>query len=1040
MKACFFRNQEAENPLALSSISNVLFQMCLQCPICNAPFVVPICSAVVLTTQSVRYKRYTMQRILLSTNNVSSLKRCLIVVVTFFLFSACQDTYEPNESMSVFRSVLDERPRMITVKLDENFWVAYSAETGALYRAWRDGVDFNGAVYTTAHGPQPSSIGPAYLVSHETEPWSLIVDGEPVAAEVTYKGHAERGEQATIRLEFKTRMNKTFTVTETPAYSVDASGNPGLQRTFTVENAPAGTDISVMVQLNSLLNGNAYETDGNFEVLEEGDGTVTGQLTLVHNGITTFTSYFAEPSLKKQVDDSGPAKPAGLVLIEGSDCAACHNPEVQTVGPSYKAIAERYPKDDLTVVRLSTKIIQGGSGEWGEVMMTPHPNLSQEDAKTMVEYILSLGGEDASSGGPLDIGADPVAFTEQRDGSAGLVINLYPILANPLTLNQLELADSPYYSGTISAVHAPNEGYMGEAKNNFYAEITGTLTIAEEDNYVIRLVSDDGGRLYLDNELLIDHDGLHGPDARDSELILKAGSYPIRLEYFQAGGGAALSLQWARRGDDGFSVIPSEVFSFSQDDIKDAVDFAVLTGSDDKRPGDQMPLDAVHPSFTVETIRPDGFEPKVGGLDVADDGRVYVSTWDGDGAVYMVSNIEQGDRSQIEVKRIAQGLAEPLGLKLVDGELYVLQKQELTRLLDTNGDDVIDVYETVANEWGATGNFHEFAFGLVYKEGYFYATLATAILPGGASADPQDPDRGTVVKIGKDTGSVEFVAKGLRTPNGIGLGVNDEIFVADNQGDWLPASKIVHIVEGEFYGSRSVDFEGTAGLTEKKPVSWLPQDEIGNSPSQPIILNVGRYENQMIHGEVTHGGIKRVFVEEVDGQYQGALFRFTQGLEAGVNRLVWGADGKLYIGGVGNPGNWGHVGKNWFGLQRMTYTGDPVFEMLAVRALSDGFEIEFTEPLAEGVGEEASDYTITQWYYLPTAEYGGPKLNEQPLPIESIHVSDDRTRARLQLSGLQPDHMVYFRLNDETMRSEAGRSLWTTEAWYTLNRIPAMPQ
>jgi cytochrome c len=192
----------------------------------------------------------------------------------------------------------------------------------------------------------------------------------------------------------------------------------------------------------------------------------------------------------------------------------------------------------------------------------------------------------------------------------------------------------------------------------------------------------------------------------------------------------------------------------------------------------------------------------------------------------------------------------------------------------------------------------------------------------------------------------------------------------------------------------------------------------------------------MIHGEVTHGGIKRVFVESVDGQYQGAVFRFTQGLEAGVNRLVWGPDGKLYIGGVGNPGNWGHAGKHMFGLQRMTYTGAPVFEMLAVRAQPDGFEIEFTEPLAEGAGEATSDYGVRQWFYLPTADYGGPKRDERALTVTTVEVSEDRTKARLTIDGMQAGHLVYFRLNDATMRSAAGRSLWSTEAWYTLNRVP----
>jgi cytochrome c len=113
--------------------------------------------------------------------------------------------------------------------------------------------------------------------------------------------------------------------------------------------------------------------------------------------------------------------------------------------------------------------------------------------------------------------------------------------------------------------------------------------------------------------------------------------------------------------------------------------------------------------------------------------------------------------------------------------------------------------------------------------------------------------------------------------------------------------------------------------------------------------------------------------------------------------------------------------------------------MLAVRALADGFEIEFTEPLAEDAGSEVGDYSIQQWYYLPTANYGGPKLDPRTLPVRNIQVSDDRRRVQLTLEGLLPDHLVYFRLNDQTLRSEAGRTLWSTEAWYTLNQIPGAP-
>ena len=95
----------------------------------------------------------------------------------------------------------------------------------------------------------------------------------------------------------------------------------------------------------------------------------------------------------------------------------------------------------------------------------------------------------------------------------------------------------------------------------------------------------------------------------------------------------------------------------------------------------------------------------------------------------------------------------------------------------------------------------------------------------------------------------------------------------------------------------------------------------------------------MLHTDVTHGGLKRVFAEKIEGRYQGVVFRFTQGLEAGINRAVYGPDGALYVGGVGSTGNWGQSGKLRYGLQRLRYNGKPTFEMLAVRAKTNGMEM-----------------------------------------------------------------------------------------------------
>jgi cytochrome c len=442
----------------------------------------------------------------------------------------------------------------------------------------------------------------------------------------------------------------------------------------------------------------------------------------------------------------------------------------------------------------------------------------------------------------------------------------------------------------------------------------------------------------------------------------------------------------------------------------------------------------VHPSFDLSQARPNDFEPKVAGMDFKKDGSLIISTWDAGGSVWKITNAQSGDPSKMKVKKIAFGLAEPLGLKVVDDTIYVMQKQEITKLVDVNNDDIIDEYLTLSDDWGVSSNFHEFGFGLEYKDGYFYATLATAIQAGGASTNPQIKDRGKVIKVDRKTGQLEFIASGLRTPNGIGFGYNGELFVADNQGDWLPSSKIVHVTKNSWFGSRSVDFDGTAKLKEKLPMVWLPQDEIGNSPSTPSYINVGPYKGQMIHGEVTHGGIKRVFVEEINGVLQGCVFRFTQGLEGGVNRIIWGPDGSLYIGMIGNPGNWGHANRKWFGLQKLTYNKKSTFEMLAVRSKSNGLEIEFTEPLAENQGLNPSNYEIKQWLYKPTADYGGPKLNEQALKVKSVSKSQDNKKVFLEIDGMKSERVLYIHLIDGIL-SSLGNSIWSTEAWYTMNNV-----
>jgi cytochrome c len=232
-----------------------------------------------------------------------------------------------------------------------------------------------------------------------------------------------------------------------------------------------------------------------------------------------------------------------------------------------------------------------------------------------------------------------------------------------------------------------------------------------------------------------------------------------------------------------------------------------------------------------------------------------------------------------------------------------------------------------------------------------------------------------------------------------------------------------------------VEPEVTRQLPISPPAVWLPVDQIANSPSQPLPLNVGPYQQQMLYGDVTYGGLNRVVLHKVAGQYQGCALPFTQGFEAGINRAVTAPDGSIFVGGIGNPGNWAQEGKLWYGFQRLVYTGAPTFELLDLELRSDGIELRFTEPLRAGDGDAPEDYLLKQWTYLPTADYGGPKIDERVLPVQSVHLASDRSRVFLAVAGIEPGHVVHIQL-EEAPRAQSGRALWAADAFCTVNALP----
>ncbi|MDI1461109.1 DUF1080 domain-containing protein [Catellatospora sp. KI3] len=640
----------------------------------------------------------------------------------------------------------------------------------------------------------------------------------------------------------------------------------------------------------------------------------------------------------------------------------------------------------------------------------------------------------------------------------GVTLRTYSLAADLNALCTLKPGQTPNFDRLMPVINWSTETEFGIA-DRFLTQVVANVNITTAGSYAFRLTSDDGSRLRIDKSTVVDnddsnstfttvvsHDGVHGVSAKDGTVDLSAGYHKLRIEHFDNTGGQALKLEWQPPGSAQFVLVPTTALSteagvtrVTAPGTKECVE-----GAD--TPGDGLPLNAVHPDYTLTDLRPSGFQPKVTGMDWLPDNRLAITTWGGDygttqplGEVYLLGNVTGAtSAAQVTVKRIATGMQDPMGIKYVDGKLYVSERSRLVELNDTNGDDIIDNKRTVAT-WPFGGTYHEFAFGLLYKDGYFYLNLSVQITPGGHTTRPQlAANRGTAIKVNKATGQVEYTASGLRTPNGMGWGPEGGIFVTDNQGDWLPANKLVQLKPGRFFNH----FNDPAGPFDAnaatQPVLWLPHNEIANSPSTPIMLTQGQFAGQMLFGDVTYGGIQRGYLEKVNGEYQGAVFRFTQGLEAGISRLTLGPDGAIYAGGIGDErasSNWRQQGKLRYGLQKLTPSGSSAFDILAMRAVAGGFELEYTQPLsAATLSSLASRYAVQQWRYTPTSDYGGPKVDQETLSVASAIPSADGRKVTLRINGLESGRVVYVH-SPRPFSSASGQSLWSTEAWYTLNSL-----
>ena len=275
----------------------------------------------------------------------------------------------------------------------------------------------------------------------------------------------------------------------------------------------------------------------------------------------------------------------------------------------------------------------------------------------------------------------------------------------------------------------------------------------------------------------------------------------------------------------------------------------------------------------------------------------------------------------------------------------------------------------------------------------------------------------------------------------MGWGPEGEIFVTDNQGGWLPASKLIEIKPGEFYNHYTTEKDGTPGRFDDqpvtKPVLWMPQNEIANSPSTPVVVEEGPYAGQMFIGDVTYGGLQRADLEKVDGRYQGALFRMTQGLEAGVSRVLKGSRRLA-------DRRWPRR-RRQLGPDRQAPLRPAEARPQRRRALRHGVDgrhrgwlRDHLHPAALGRDPRGPRVEVpgsTSGATGPRPSTAAPSSTRKTLQVTSATASEDGRTVTLQVDGMKPDRVVHLR-SPRPFASASDETLWSTEAWYTLNSYP----
>jgi hypothetical protein len=467
--------------------------------------------------------------------------------------------------------------------------------------------------------------------------------------------------------------------------------------------------------------------------------------------------------------------------------------------------------------------------------------------------------------------------------------------------------------------------------------------------------------------------------------------------------------------------------------------------------------DTITNYYQTERIKlPAGLRAETGGIDFMPDGRLVACFHLGEVMMY-------NPKTKIW-KKFAEGLHDPLGVMAISNtEILVMQRPELTRIKDTDNDGQADSYETVTDDFGLSGNYHEFAFGPVKdKEGNVFIALNTASNGAGVRDEMRGrydslgrpgrmyscvPYRGWVMKYDIKTNQLEPFASGFRSPNGLGFDVNNNLFVSDNQGDWRGTSPLYQVQKGHFYGHVSsliwdknwprvnplhYPVEKLDSMRTRESVAF-PHTEIAHSPTQPFLDNTngkfGPFANQLFIGEMDYPKLMRVLLEDVGGQWQGACIDFANGsgLIKGNNRFAFDNSGDLWVGH--NDHGW--VGDE--GLSKIHWTGKIPLDIMAMSLTKEGFDLTFTLPVDTKWTPDLSIFTLRRYKYKYHKEYGSPKIENEAVTIEKITLSPDRKTISLKISELK--ELFIYDLKIGHLQTSSGQQLMNKSVFYTLNRL-----